>query len=189
MRTPDRGETLLQELLNDFTARPRPVQVVAKRGVWHPHLADKLLRFVTLGGQGRYLSHYVTTLGHTIYVPEDWGRIPPLERYVVLRHEAVHVRQFERWGWGAMVLIYGLFPLPIGLAWGRARLEWEAYAETLRATAQVHGPDAARSERLHAEIVARFTGPDYAWMWPFPSVVRRWIRRTLEEMEHEGLLF
>ena len=64
-----------------------------------------------------------------------------------------------------------------------ARLEWEAYAETLRVTAEVFGLDAARDPRLHEEIIGRFTGPDYAWMWPFPSVVRRWIEECLRELE------
>lgn len=187
MKEPD-GDALLQELLDDFARGPSPVRVVSKRGVWHQHLADRLLRVVTLGGQDRYLTDYVTTLGRTIYVPEGWdGRGSALGRYTVLRHEAVHVRQFERYGWLGMVLLYGLLPLPAGLAWGRARLEWEAYAETLRVTAEVRGIAAARDPRLHDEIVARFTGPDYAWMWPFPGAVRRWIDACVEALEREGV--
>ena len=174
---------LLDAYLDELARGPRPVRVVSKGAFWHQRLADRLLRIVTFGGQNRYLSEYVTTLGRTIYVPDDWQRVAPLRRYVVLRHEVVHVRQFERFGWIGMVLIYGLFPLPAGLAWGRARLEWEAYAETLRVTAEVYGADAARDPRLHDEIVARFTGPDYAWMWPFASTVRRWIAECLAEID------
>ncbi len=182
----ERAEALLRDYLDALARGSRPVRVVPKRGVWHQSLADVLLRVVTLGGQRRYLTDYVTTLGHTIYTPEGWERTPPLQRYVVLRHEVVHVRQFERWGWAGMVLLYGLLPLPVGLAYGRARLEWEAYAETLRATAEVEGIAAARDRRLHDEIVARFTGPDYAWMWPFPDVVRRWIARCVAELGGGG---
>ena len=83
----------------------------------------------------------------------------------------------------AMSLRYGLWYLPVVLSWGRAQIEWEAYAETLRVTAEVFGLDAARDPRLHEEIIGRFTGPDYAWMWPFPSVVRRWIEECLRELE------
>jgi hypothetical protein len=71
----------------------------------------------------------------------------------------------------------------VGLAYGRARLEWEAYEETLAATAELCGLDAVRSPSLREHIVRRFTGPDYGWMWPFRSVVERWyddaIRRIL----------
>jgi hypothetical protein len=148
---------------------------VKKAGVWHQRAAAAVLRAITFGGQRTYLTHYVTTLGHTIYVPEDWDAWRPADAYRTLRHELVHVRQFERYGWAGMVLLYGLLPLPVGLAYGRARLEWEAYAETLRVTAEVDGPEAARDSALHDMIVRRFTGPDYAWMWPFPGVVQGWI--------------
>ncbi len=178
----DRHGALLDAYLDELARGPRPVRVVSKGRYWHQRLADRLLRVVTLGGQNRYLTEYVTTLGHTIYVPDDWDRVDPLKRYVVLRHEVVHVRQFERFGWIGMVLIYGLFPFPVGVAWGRARLEWEAYAETLRVTAEVYGLDAARDQHLHDEIVARFTGPDYAWMWPFAGSVRRWIDERLADL-------
>lgn len=181
-----RGDALLRGYLDALAAGPRPVRVVPKAGLWHQRVADVFLRAVTLGGQDRYLTDYVTTLGHTIYVPSGWEDVPALRRYVVLRHEVVHVRQFERWGVVGMVLLYGLLPLPVGLAWGRARLEWEAYAETLRATAEVEGLDAARDGRLHDEIVARFTGPDYAWMWPFPARVRAWIAACVTDIERGG---
>jgi hypothetical protein len=142
-------------------------------------MAAWLLWALTFGGQRTYLTHYVTTLGHTIYVPEDFDRWEPAHALEVLRHELVHVAQFERWGWVGMVLLYGFLPLPAGLAYGRARLEWEAYRETLRAVAEIEGLSAAKSPSLHDEIVRRFTGPDYGWMWPFPRVVRRWIEEEV----------
>jgi len=70
---------------------------------------------------------------------------------------------------------------PIGLAYGRARLEWEAYAETLRATFELFGLE--RAKALESEIVRRFTGPDYAWMWPFPSQVRRWFNEVVTSFQ------
>jgi hypothetical protein len=97
----------------------------------------------------------------------------------------VHVQQFERWGWIVMILVYGFFPLPAGLAYGRARLEMEAYRETLRAVAESEGIDQARDPALIAQIIRRFTGPDYGWMWPFPRMVRRWIDEALAEIERD----
>ena len=82
-----------------------------------------------------------------------------------------------------MAFLY-LIPLfPLGLAYGRARLEWEAYTETLRATARYRGFAAARSPQLRDEIVRRFTGPDYAWMWPFPKQVNSWYDEVLAGLE------
>ena len=165
--------------------RPRPVRVVRKSAHWHQRAAAKALWLLTFGGQRTYLSHYVTTLGHTIYVPDDFAGWAPDRAWQVLRHELVHVRQFERWGWLGMILVYGFFPLPAGLAWGRARLEWEAYRETLRAVAESEGMAAARDPALHRHLIARFTGPDYGWMWPFPRAVQAWIDAAVDEIERD----
>ncbi len=176
----------LDALVAGMGARPRPVRVVQKRAHWHQRAAARALWLLTFGGQRTYLSHYVTTLGHTIYVPDDFEGWAPDHAWQVLRHELVHVAQFERYGWVGMILLYGLLPLPAGLAYGRARLEWEAYRETLRAVAESEGIEAARDPRLHAQIVARFTGPDDGWMWPFPRAVQGWIDEALAEIGGPG---
>jgi hypothetical protein len=185
MNAPDdaRARASLEALRAAFASRARPVRVVPKRAYWHQRVADVLLRIVTLGGQRTYLTRYVTTLGHTIYVPDGFDAWPAAKACEVLRHEAVHVAQFERFGWLGMIVLYGLVPLPLGVAYGRARLEWQAYRESLRAVAELEGLDAARETAFHDEIVRRFTGPDYGWMWPFPRAVRRWIRDALSEIE------
>ncbi len=175
----------LTALVDEMAARPRPVRVVQKSAHWHQRAVATALRVLTFGGQRTYLSEYVTTLGHTIYVPEGFDAWAPEHAWEVLRHELVHVRQFERFGWIGMILLYGFFPLPAGLAWGRARLEWEAYRETLRAVAECEGLAAARAPALHRHIVGRFTGPDYGWMWPFPRAVQGWIDAALDEIARE----
>ena len=155
------------------------LRVIAKQRDPLSRAIDVALRIVTLGGQSAYLTQYVTTLGVSLYVPSDWDSRDDLPRYCVLRHEAVHLRQFRRYGYLGMAWRYLVPILPLGLAWGRARLEWEAYSETLRATAEVYGLAAAEQPALRARILAQFTGPAYGWMWPFPTVVSRWYDATL----------
>src|ERR1700733_9503379 len=157
-RTSARHEALLDDIRREFPG----FEVVPKLAV------------VTLGGQRRYLTHYHTVLFGKLYVPDSWPRMDDDARYILLRHERVHLRQRRRMGDLVMAFVY-LFPIfPLFLAWGRARIEWEAYVETIRATAEVHGLDAARA--LEDEIVRRYVGPDYGWMWPFPRAVRSWFR-------------
>jgi hypothetical protein len=170
-------------LIASMGQRARPVRVLYKHRCFHQRAAGWALWALTFGGQKTYLTDYVTTLGHTIYVPEDFDRWDPARALAVLRHELVHVAQFERFGIVGMVLLYGLLPLPAGLSYGRARLEWEAYRETLRAVAEIEGLAAAKSPALHDQIVQRFTGPDYGWMWPFPKMVRRWIAEEIAAIE------
>ena len=119
-----------------------------------------------------YMTRYTTVLGLTIYVPSEWDTRGDAERYITLRHEAVHLRQMRRMGKIPMALWYALPWFPVGLAWGRARIEWEAYAETLRAIAEIRGVEAAAGAKAY--IVEQFTSAAYGWMWPFPQQVGRW---------------
>ncbi|MFW6051468.1 MAG: hypothetical protein ACODAU_09855 [Myxococcota bacterium] len=174
----DRAEAYLRALEDEFPG----LRVVPKARSPFSRLVDGALRVVTLGRQSAYMTRYVTTMGRTIYVPADWEGRHPDDRYVTLRHEAVHLRQFRRLGWPVMAVLYLLPILPLGLALGRARLEWEAYAETLRATAEVRGPEAARDPALRAHILRQFTSGAYGWMWPFPQAVNKWIDTVLAEL-------
>jgi hypothetical protein len=146
---------------------------------------DTALRGVTFGGQRAFMTRYVTTIGQTIYLPSDWWDRSPTSRLITLRHEAVHLEQFRRLGFVPMAFLYLVPWLPLGLAWGRARLEWEAYRETLRATAELRGIEAAAHPKLVDHIVAQFTTSAYGWMWPFPKTVRGWIDAELTKLRAE----
>jgi hypothetical protein len=141
------------------------------------------LAILTFGGQRVYLTRYHTVLFGTLWVPDAWDAMSDADQYILLRHERVHLRQRKRMGdlWMSFVYLVPFFPL--FFAWGRARIEWEAYAETIRATAEVLGLEAAANLRPH--IVQRFTGADYGWMWPFPKAVNRWFDEALADVRAE----
>jgi hypothetical protein len=144
---------------------------------------DVVLRVVTFGQMRDYLDGYQTTIGKTVYVTADWDRRDLLERYVTLRHEAVHLRQFRKFTLPVMALLYIFVPLPLGLAYFRARFEQAAYAESIRATAETFGRDAPRRPAYREHIVEQFLGPSYGWMWPFRASIERWYDRVLAELE------
>lgn len=131
-----------------------------------------VLRVVTLGGMSTYATHYHTVLFGTLWVPDAWDAMSDVDKVILLRHERVHLRQRRAMGDFAMGFVYLVPIFPLFLAWGRARIEWEAYEETITATAELYGLERARA--LKPGIVSRFTGPDYGWMWPFPKTVGRW---------------
>lgn len=172
------SERFIDELKREF---PR-FRIVPKRGDALSRVIDRALRVVTLGGQRHYLTRYHTVIGDTLYVPETWAALPDLDRVILLRHERVHLRQRRRYGGALMTFLYLVPFLPLGLAYGRARIEWEAYTETLRATAELRGRDALQNRELREQIVGRFTGPDYGWMWPFRSIVEGWYDRVVAEL-------
>ncbi len=130
------------------------------------------LRVVTLDRMSTYATNYHTVLFGTLWVPDSWDRMSDVDRVILLRHERVHLRQRRRMGDVVMAFVYLVPFFPLFLAYGRARIEWEAYEETLAATAELVSLDAARA--LKPGIVSRFVGPDYGWMWPFPKTIERW---------------
>lgn len=175
----DLSEQFLVELKREF---PK-FRIVAKDADLLSQCIDIALKIVTFGQQRSYLDGYYTVLGDTLYVPPGWVQTSPVHRVITLRHERVHLRQRRRYGFPLMAFLYLIPFFPLGLAYGRARLEWEAYEETLRATAELMGLEAARSPALRARIVGRFVGPDYGWMWPFPKQVGRWYDAAMVRLE------
>ena len=170
--------SFIETIRHEFPA----FRIVPKHGHWPSRAIDLALRVITFGGQRSYLTRYHTVIGNTLYVPPTWDLLGDLERVILLRHERVHLRQRRRYGALLMTFLY-LFPFfPLGLAYGRARIEWEAYEETLRATAELLGLEAAHSSSLRAHIVRRFTGPDYGWMWPFERSVQAWYDQALANL-------
>jgi hypothetical protein len=167
------------ELRREFPA----FRVIYKRESRLSRCIHWALLLVTLGGQRQFLGGYYTVIGDTLYVPDCWDDLGPADRVILLRHERVHLRQRRRYGMLGMTLLYLLPFFPLGLAYGRARIEWEAYTETLRATRELLGREALRSPLLRERIVSRFTGPDYGWMWPFRGAVGRWYDAAVAEID------
>ncbi|HET9959108.1 MAG TPA: hypothetical protein VFQ61_31675 [Polyangiaceae bacterium] len=180
---PETSRPLSAALLRDIAREFPRFRVVSKHESRLCRAIHAALIVLTLGGQRRFLDGYYTVLFDTLYVPTTaWEALDDIDRVILLRHERVHLRQRRRYGGLGMAFIYLVPIFPLGLAWGRARLEWEAYAETLRATAELRGLPAAQSATLRNKIIDRFVGPDYGWMWPFRSTIERWYRRVLEEL-------
>jgi hypothetical protein len=170
-----RLDAFLAELLREFPA----FRVVHKRHSELSKLIDVLLRLVTVGRMRTFMTVYHTVIGETLYVPDSWDAMSHVDKIILLRHERVHLRQKRRFTFVGLAFIYLVPWFPIGLAYGRAKLEWEAYTETLRATWELVGPEAAFSPHLRDHILARFCGPDYGWMWPFPKQLGRWYDQAL----------
>lgn len=158
-------------------------RVVRKDRSWGQRVIAGALVVGTLGGMRSYLRGYQTTIGWTVYVTPDFEERDEVDRWIVMRHERVHLRQFRRYTRVGMGVLYLLAPLPVGLAWFRARFEREAYEETMRAAAEVHGLEYVRRQGFRDYIVRQFMGPSYGWMWPFRRSVNRWYDRVLSDLE------
>jgi hypothetical protein len=172
-----RHEILIDEIRAEFPS----FEIRKKSASSLQRAIGALLTVVTFGAQRVYMTRYHTAMFGKLWVPDSWDQMSDLDRWILLRHERVHLRQRRRMGDVGMALVYLVPFFPLFLAYGRARLEWEAYEETLRATAEAYGIDAA--EKLRSHIIGRFVGGDYGWMWPFPRVVGRWFDDTVRRLK------
>ena len=171
-----RHEALLEEIRREF---PR-FAIVPKRQSALQRAIGVALLVVTAGGQRSYMTRYHTVLFGRLYVPDSWDAMGDDDRYILLRHERVHLRQRRRMGDPLMAFVYLVPFLPLFLAWGRARIEWEAYVETIRATAEVRGlaARAAPAAGDRAALRGARLRLDVALSPRRPALVRRGHRRS-----------
>lgn len=165
------------ELLTDNMRQEFPTFSVAmKRDSRLMKIISVVLTVVTLGSMRTFMTDFITTIGNTVYVPDDWYQGDDVPRMIVLRHERVHMRQKKQYGMVLFSLMYLLFPLPGGLAYFRTKFEREAYAETIRATVELFsdGKYMVRATSYRAFMLSQFDGPAYFWMWPFHASNGRW---------------
>jgi hypothetical protein len=132
-----------------------------------------------------FMREYTTTIGYAVLTPEGWDGRSEYYRLAILRHERIHMRQARRYGRFWFSLAYLLLPLPFGLAYARARFEWEAYLETLRARVEFYGLGSLTAE-FREQILRQFTGPAYLWMWPFRATVERWYDDEIRRLRSAG---
>jgi hypothetical protein len=174
----ERYRALVDEMRAEF---PR-LALIDKRSSLLQRAIGRALQVVTLGGQSAYGTRYVTTIGQRIYLPSEWSERDADDRYVTMRHERVHLRQFRRFTLPLMALAYLFLPLPLGLAWCRYRLEREAYEETIVAAAERWGIEVVRAAAFRERLIGQFTSGAYGWMWPFSRALGRWYDRVLASL-------
>jgi hypothetical protein len=182
LRTVTRYDALVETLHAELPG----FQIVQKDRSRLHRLIHYALCALTFGRMTSYLEAYQTTIGRTVYVTSDWDAWDADRRYVTLRHEAIHLRQFRRFGVAGMAVLYVLLPLPIGLAWFRAYFEKAAYAESIRAAAEVWGPAYPRRAEFRRHVIEQFTGASYGWMWPFRAGLERWYDQVLASLPAPG---
>lgn len=162
-----RAEDELIRVVNALRFEFPKVSITSKGDSWFMRALARLMPF-----NKTFMTNFVTTIGNHIWVPDDWELTPAFVRACVLRHEMVHLRQQRRYGMVLYTFLYLFFPLPFVVAWGRAFLEREAYAETIRARAEYFGEKDVRAAKDY--VLHHFTSGEYGWMWPFRRSLERW---------------
>jgi hypothetical protein len=137
-------------------------------------------------------SHFSTTIGSTIYARDNWEERTPDQKYKLLRHELVHIRQVHRfplgrWAWPLNHLIYSIFYLlflPVILTF-RSKFEREGYTQSMLTSYELHGEFSLAKKAAWAKRMATtFGGSAYMWMWR-KKAAYAWALETIRKI-HAG---
>lgn len=128
----------------------------------------------------KYRSAYVTCVGDTIYVPVDSYesyKHTPYRHEAVLRHEAVHRRDYLNGP------LFYMSSYVLSRKW-RAYWERRAYAQNMIVEFEKTG---TISQETIARIIKRFEGPDYLWMdrEAFIKIIQ--IKEAIASGEYKGV--
>lgn len=177
---------------------------------------SRLMRFLRklLFFNKKFMSHFYTTLGNTVYVPDKAYEKEPWDEVSILAHEAMHIfdrnKSFWRRAWTGVGYIapqiFAVFSLLSVLAvWFsnywllalvslvfalpipspiRAWVEKRGYLMTLAVAYWEFGKH--KKEYPGTDwVVKQFTSANYYWMWPFEKRLRRWFRREMKRIENK----
>ena len=140
----------------------------------------KLLGFILFFNRG-FMGRYTTTsLGKVFFPSRNWlHNIGPTAAYLILRHEAVHIKDARRFPiffqLSYLLLLPSIFTF-------RALWEWRAYKETLRVFYELYG---FNSEHEMDRIVYNFTSSNYLYMFPFRRFLEKRVSKFVKTLDKE----
>lgn len=120
-----------------------------------------LLIVITFGKQNKFMTNYITTIGDKIYVPDNWERIHPKIKDMILVHENVHVKQYQKEKF-LFYFKYLFWPLPFLHAHARLNYEIEAYATEIVYGYHKYGHPVFDG-RVYSNVISQLSGPMYFW--------------------------
>jgi len=186
-----------RERFTAYIQRDVEVRVLRKQDSRLMKVLNVILFFVP-----DFMTNFTTTIGETIYMPENELRREDVGVVPLLSHECQHVWDNKRWG-----LLYSigyLFPQilalgAIGAVWGglwwllflifllpwpapfRMLIERRGYLVFLALDEQLSlSMSSDRKARMIDNVVRQFVGKNYYFMWPFERSITEWLTKKLE---------
>jgi len=117
---------------------------------------------------------YTQVIGSSIYLSDLWEEYSPSGKYITLKHEREHLRQFKKYTLVGMAFLYLFVIFPIGLAYFRAKFEREGKRAGLIARIECFGSGSYVREKAFKSYLKTFTSSSYLWAWPFESIIKKW---------------
>lgn len=166
---------LYKALLAEVEAEIGSVSVIKHEDSKLIGTIHSVLKFLT---RKESFSGFTTTILKTMYVPNNWDEWRDEDRYKLLRHERVHLRQFRNWPfkflgkpglWYINAKLFSICYLLIAPAFFtmRAKFEKAGYRETIKASIELGRVDVTSSTHRKywiAKMENTFSTGMYFWM-------------------------
>lgn len=107
---------------------------------------------------------YWTTIGKTIYYPPNIKNPDNPAWSLIIEHEKVHMKQYQKYGIVLFLFLYLFIPLPVFFAYFRWKFEREAYLIEIK-------------NGLSSRFVVKMLDEGYLKPWPKSWMVRWFDKR------------
>ncbi len=152
-------------------------------------LLMKILHWITViisfGSNKNFQKRFITTLGHTIYTPEDWDFYSDNSKITHAQHEMVHMEQMKKYTTLGFYFLYLFIPFPIFFAYFRKKFECEGYEKTMRLNASFVGMHIFDDPLYKHSIINHFVSSEYMWCWYSKKDIEKWYLETVEKIKKE----
>jgi len=118
-----------------------------------------------------FMTNLWTTIGNKIYYPTGVKSPLSIRHYKIVKHEMVHVKQYNQYGVPLYLFLYLLCPLPFLFSYFRWKFEREAYLE------------ANIENETDVDWVVKLLSKHYLYPWP-KTWMRNWFLEELERKRH-----
>lgn len=159
--------------------------ILTTKDSWFWKLLSWCLFIVTFSKikRERFLVDFATTIGPVMAFPVTWTTQQVM---FVCIHESRHIKQFRYFGLGIhpwvgvlpMALVYLLFPIPVGLAYFRYRLELDAdqfaWKYYLKKGAYTNEDVRSRASSFAVTV----SSSSYGWSWPKSLAIKGFIKKA-----------
>ena len=113
-----------------------------------------------------FMKYFWTTIGNTIYYPTNVVN-PHSKKYnTTIKHELVHVAQYEKHGKLLFLFLYVFFPLPVFFSYYRWKFEREAYLVEIKSKKDI-------------DFVVDLLHDAYVMPWP-KSLMKKWFEKNVK---------
>lgn len=164
---------IYENLINEVSVEFPKFKIVKKTNSFFMKIIGFLLFLFSFGKNRSFMDLYTTTIGVTVYVPDNWNRWSDKSRVEILSHERIHMRQATKYGKLKFSFGYLFWPFPILWSSFRTKMEMEAYCESLRIKYE-YDPTIFENLKLKEYIFYQFTGPMYGWMCRDNNKLEAW---------------